>query len=246
MYISILLKLLFLASITIFLSTRKDKKNTEYFPKQIWLTKDTLLFYWMFIFISLVSLFLSKTIPNIHFTIVVSLILTFLAGSVVFFAINVIIYKKSELSLEVIGAKTSDIYWVLIFIGIQLCVLVGFVLSKQVADNDYSQIFLVFATVPITFIFWPIIEEVFYQGMMFIPTSRIIGLKNSAIIISLLKSLAHFNYGVVELAINFFVFGLLSCYLYIKTRGILAPIILHSSINFLILIRDLKFFFVAP
>jgi len=75
--------------------------------------------------------------------------------------------------------------------------------------------------------------------MMFIPVSRLVGLKAGAVLVSLLRILIHFNYNIQELMTNFALLGLLGCYLYIKTKRIIAPLILHSFINFFVSLREI-------
>jgi membrane protease YdiL (CAAX protease family) len=77
--------------------------------------------------------------------------------------------------------------------------------------------------------------------MMFIPTSRILGLLNGAVLVSLLRTVIHFGNNLPVLAISF-IMGLLGCYLYIKIKRILVPLLLHSSFNFFVLMQELSSF----
>ena len=240
MTIFILAKIVFILVITILLLTRKENNQVEYFSQQTWSTKEVLPVYFVFAFLSLICLILYKANTARHIYIFTSYIFTFLAGSILFFAAKMIMGRRGIFSFETIGAKSSDLYWLLIFISIQYSVLSVILFSRN-SIEDHNRILWILGYFSITLVFWPIIESVFYLGMMFIPTSRIMGLAKSAILISLLQALIHFNYNSAETVVNF-TFGLLGCYLYIKSKRIIVPLMVHSSINFFILIRDLNSF----
>jgi membrane protease YdiL (CAAX protease family) len=146
--------------------------------------------------------------------------------------------KRKILSLNVIGAKSSDVYWVIILIAIQHSVLLYIFYNKNIMSNS-SHVFWILGISSITLIFWPIIESVFFLGLMFIPTGRIVGLVKGAVLISILQALIHFNHDFWEVFINFALFGILGCYLYIKSRRIIVPLLLHSTINFFVLLRSI-------
>jgi membrane protease YdiL (CAAX protease family) len=163
-----------------------------------------------------------------------------LAGFVLFFAISRIICKGRLTPLSVLGAKNSDIYWILLLAAIQFSVISIFLYDRSSIES-YSRIFLLLGHISIALIFWPIIESVLYLGMMLIPTIRIVGIVKGAILISLLQALSHFNHNPFEMVLNFTLFGLLGCCLYLKTKRIIVPLLLHSAINFFVLLHDLKF-----
>jgi membrane protease YdiL (CAAX protease family) len=148
--------------------------------------------------------------------------------------------KRRLMPLSALGAKSSDIYWILLFNAIQFVVLL-ILLYDRSSIESYSRVFLLLGYISLALIFWPIIESVLYLGMMFMPTSRIVGLVKGAVLISLLQALSHFNHNSIEMVINFTLFGLLGCYFYIKTKRIIVPLLLHSAINFFVLLHDLKF-----
>jgi membrane protease YdiL (CAAX protease family) len=157
-----------------------------------------------------------------------------LAGSILILAAKIIMGGRKILSPEVIGAKNFDLYWLAILIAIQYSILLICLYSKNSESGSIS-IFWMLGYFSITLIFWPIIETVFYLGMMLIPTSRMFGLIKGAILISSLQALSHFNYNSVEVVITFIIFGLLGSYLYIKSKRIIVPLLVHSLINFLVL-----------
>jgi membrane protease YdiL (CAAX protease family) len=241
MEIGILARLGFILAITIFLFMREENNQVEYFPQQTWSTKEPLRVFWVFILIFLIWLILYKTKPDIRLYIFVSYLLTFLAGSILFFATKIIITRRRLSLLKVIGAKGSDLYWLIILIAIQYSILLVVLFSGN-SVSEHSRILWMLGYFPITLVFWPVIESVLFLGMMFIPTSRIVGLIRSAVLISLLQALSHFTYNLSEVVINFSIFGLFGCYLYIKSKRIIVPILVHSSINFLVLMRDIKYF----
>jgi membrane protease YdiL (CAAX protease family) len=237
----ILSKITLILAITILLLIKREGIKVKYFPQQTWSTRDVLPIYLVIVLISLISVILYKTYHGGRLYIFASYIFTFLAGSVLFFGAKIIMGKRKVLSLKVIGAKSFDLYWLLILIAIQYSVL-SVVLYSGNSVADDSRIFWILGHFSITLIFWPVIESVLYLGMMFIPTIRIVGLVKSAVLISLLQALSHFNYNSTEGVIYFTIFGLLVCYLYIKSKRIVVPLLVHSSINFLVLMRDLKSF----
>ena len=239
MEISIIAKLVFISAITVLLLIKKDNNQVEYFPQQTWSTREVLPVYWIFIFISLILLIFYKTYPFGYLYIIALYVSTFLAGSILMFAAKMTLGRRGIKSLKVIGAKSSDLYWLLILIAIQYSILLVSLYNKNFAA-DQTRIPWILLYFSIILLFWPAIESVFYLGMMLIPTSRIVGLIKSAVLISLLQALSHFNYSSAEVLVNFSIFGLLGCYLYIKSKRIIVPLLVHSSINFLILMRDLK------
>lgn len=239
MAIGIFVKLVFILTITAFLLTRKENYQAEYFSHQAWTTRDVLPVYWVFIVILLSLIVLFNFNSNRRLYIIISSILTLLAGSILFCAIKILFRKRKITSIEVVGAKSSDLYWLLILIVIQYSILLVFLYSKN-SVVDHRRIFWVLGYYAITLVLWPVIESVFYLGMMFIPTSRIVGVIKSAVLISILQSLSHFNYDFPELIKNFAIFGLLGCYLYIKSGRIIVPLLVHSSVNFLALTRDIR------
>jgi membrane protease YdiL (CAAX protease family) len=241
MEISIIAKLVFISAITVLLLIKKENNQVEYFPQQTWSTREVLPVYWIFIFISLILLIFYKTYPSGRLYIFALYVSTFLAGSILMFAAKMIMGRRRIMSLKVIGARSSDLYWLLILIAIQYSILLVFLYNKNFAA-DHSRIPFILVYFSIILVFWPVIESVFYLGMMFIPTSRIVGLVKSAVLISLLQALSHFSYSSAEVVVNFTIFGLLGCYLYIKSKRIIVPLLLHSVINFFVLLRDIKIF----
>ena len=242
MLIGILVRLVFFSAITILLLIRKENQQVEYFPQQTWSAREVLPVYWAFILIAWIWLILFRTFSDERLYIVGSHLLMLLAGFILYIAAKIIICKKRRLSLKVIGIKTNDVYWYVILIAIQFSIFTAVLFFGGKGIKDYSYAFWLLADIPITLVFSPVIEEVFYLGMMFIPTSRIVGLKTSAVLVSLSHALVHFDHNAPEVAINFVIFGLLGCYLYIKTKRIVVPLLVHSSINFLLLMRDVNSF----
>lgn len=235
-----LAKIILISAITLLLIVRKRNIKVEYFPQQAWSIREVLPVYWVFIFISLISVILYKTNPSGRLYIFTSYISTFLAGFILFLAVKKIMRKRRILSLSVIGAKSSDIYWILVLIAFQFSLLLVILYSRNSVVDD-SRVFWMLGHFSITLIFWPVFESVLYFGMMFIPTIRIVGLVKSAVLVSLLQALSHFNHNSMEVVINFTLFGLLGCYLYIKSKRIIVPLLFHSLFNFVVLLRGINF-----
>lgn len=234
---NILLRLTFLLAITILLLTIKKNHRIEYFQEQTWSIKEALPIYWAIVFITVIGLFLSKDISPSRLSIIVSYIHTFLVGFILFVPVILIIYKR-RLAFTVLGFKKCDVYWFLIFFVIQFSILIVLLFVVK-SPKSYSHTLWGLSLISITIVFWPIIEEVLYLGIMFIPVSRLVGLKAGAVLVSLLRTLVHFNNNIPELMTNFALFGLLGCYLYIKAKRIIVPVILHSFINFFVSLREI-------
>jgi len=237
--IDIVARLILISAITTLLLTRKDNRQVKYFQQQTWSTREVVPVYWMLVLISLIMLILHNIIPERRLYQIVSLIITLFVGFILLVAARIIITKKRGLPLYVIGFKTFDVYWFLMLIVIQYITLIAFFYEKVM--QDYSLVTWFFVYISIMLVFWPVIEETFYLGMMFIPTSRILGLLNGAVLVSLLRTVIHFGNNLPALAISF-IMGLLGCYLYIKIKRILVPLLLHSSFNFFVLMRELNSF----
>lgn len=242
MLISTLIRLILIAIITGFLIAKPEARQIKYFSQQTWTTKETFPVYWALVLLSLVSLILYKILyKNAADTFafqVISYIMTLFAGFILCFGIRIVIFKR-KLSLYVIGLGNVHIFIFVIFILIQYAVLIGLFAGRSI--QDYNLFIWSLTYYSVVLVLWPVIEEVLYLGMIFIPTSRKVGLLSGAVLVSLLQTLPHFNHDLAALIKNFALFGLLGCYLYIRTRGILVPLLLHSSANFFALLRDLNF-----
>ena len=135
-----------------------------------------------------------------------------------------------------IGYKNSDAWWFALLVVMEYGMLIAVFHDKALQKPGVAMWF--FSYLSIILVFWPLIEEVFYLGMLFIPTTRVVGLIKGAVLVSLLGALIHFGHRAPSLALNFLM-GLLGCYLYVKTRRILVPLLVHSGLNFIMLMRDL-------
>jgi membrane protease YdiL (CAAX protease family) len=79
----------------------------------------------------------------------------------------------------------------------------------------------------------PIIEEIFFRGLLLQRWAIKWGLVRGIIISSLLFGLLHFN------PVSIFVLGLINSIIYLKTNTLLLPIIIHSLNNLAIVILEL-------
>jgi membrane protease YdiL (CAAX protease family) len=242
MGIELIARILFLLAITVFLSLKKEQHKVEYFPHQTWSAKKLLPVYWVFILVLSTLFLIHRVNPNKALYIILSSAFTLLIFSFLIIFLRRISSEITLTSLEIIGAQKSDLYYLLILIIIQNCILIILLLQNNAAFNFHRIIFIL-GYFSITLVFWPVIESIFYLGMMFIPVSRIVGLIQGAILVSFLQTLSHFSYNLEELVQNFILFGLLGCYLYIKCKRIIVPVLLHSSINFLSLLKDIRVLF---
>ncbi len=77
----------------------------------------------------------------------------------------------------------------------------------------------------------PFIEEIIFRGIIYQVLKRSYSVWVSLFLSSLLFSLVHFDFSTT--GILFFIYGVLFCFVYEKTNTLLAPIFLHTSINFL-------------
>lgn len=236
MLISASIRLFFVLLITIFLVKKSETKHIDHFSQQTWSVKETLPFYWALIILSLIAFFLFKIISNYLLHQVLAFSISFFAAFLLFFLIRRLIFRR-KLSITVTGLKRSQVFWFIIFLGIQYTILITLFWGKS---NVYALIWLL-TYLSVDLIIWPVTEEMFFLGMVFIPTSRKVGLIPAAIVVSLLQFLYHFDFNTTALIIAFMIWGLLKCYLYLKTKGILIPLLLHSLLNFFATLRDLHF-----
>lgn len=125
--------------------------------------------------------------------------------------------------------------------GINPITLYGlsFILPQYVeAQLNYK-----YATTPISWIFLaisaliyaPVIEELFFRGIIFqklaIKKGMIYGLSISAILFTVI----HFRYDVISL----FLSGIIAALIYFKTKQLTTPIIYHFTYNLIVVIRRL-------
>jgi membrane protease YdiL (CAAX protease family) len=239
MLVSISIKLVIMALISVFLLFKNGDKQIAIFEQQDWAVNKILPVYWALAVLSLVSLVTYRLMPNKFHQQLLSFPLTVVVGAILFTTLRHVVSKQNGL-MKAIGLKKNDIYY-FIAVGLIQIVAVAILLHKNRIKFVYIPFLLSY--VSITLICWPVIEEVYYRGMLYIPTSRKVGLLTGAILISMLQVLPHFWQDIPALAINFTVFGLFGCYLYIKTRRIIVPVLLHSSLNFFVTLRELQSIF---
>jgi membrane protease YdiL (CAAX protease family) len=77
----------------------------------------------------------------------------------------------------------------------------------------------------------PIFEEIIFRGIIYKLLKRTYSTLFSVFFSSLLFTLVHFNYAGNGIIV--FVYGVLFCLMYFKTKSLLAPIVFHILINFL-------------
>lgn len=233
---TIAIRLVFFFFVSILLLKTKKNKEIKFFREQRWSSKDILPTYLIFTLMPLTVFLLYETnFLRVYYS-AFWYIFTLLTGIILFVSVIKIIVRKGNLSVKVIGFELSDIYLFTIC-NIIIYSIIIFVLASKRPEQFNNVIFLMLnAFMIITF--WPIVEDVFYLGMMLIPTSRITGLKCGAILVSLSSVLAHYHYGIANIVMNFLIV-LFTCYLYVRTEKIIFPIMFHSLINSFVLLRDL-------
>jgi len=236
MLVSLSIKLVIMALISVFLLFKSGNKQITIFERHDWTVNRILPVYWSLAVLSLVGVIAYWFMPNKFHHQLLLFPLTIVAGVILFTTLRRVVSKQNG-SMKVIGLKKNDIYYFIAVAAIQIVAL-GVLLHKNSIKFIHIPFLLSYFSIPL--ICWPVIEEVYYRGMLYIPTSRKVGLLVGAILISLLQALIHFDQDTPALTINFTVLGLFGCYLYIKTRRIIVPLLLHSSLNFFVLLRDLK------
>ncbi len=112
--------------------------------------------------------------------------------------------------------------FVLIFMNL---VIYGFFTGLQEDGQRVSQLVLDF---PISLLLFavlvaPVSEELFFRGFL---TSRF-----GPIISSILFSIAHITYGSIVQVVGVLVLGLILAHIYLRTRSIVSPILIHMLYN---------------
>ena len=77
----------------------------------------------------------------------------------------------------------------------------------------------------------PVVEEVFFRGLLFGTLRRHMGVVRAVVLSSVLFALAHTTSYPLESLPLPFVFGVIACVLYQRTGSLLPGIVLHSLIN---------------
>ncbi|KAA0542572.1 CPBP family intramembrane metalloprotease [Bacillus sp. BGMRC 2118] len=100
---------------------------------------------------------------------------------------------------------------------------------KDTSSNqvEHRNILLTIAGLLVTITLAPIAEEFLFRGFLFNKWGESFGLIKAMLLSSFIFSLIHFNSGFI----GHFFLGILYCTLYLKTRKLLIPIVLHSVNN---------------
>lgn len=235
---SILIRLMFFLAVSILLLRAKRLKGIDSFHEQTWLGKDILPIYFVFTLTPLIVFIFRRTSPPGVSYLSLWYAFTLFMTIMLFVLGRTIIIKDRNLSVKVIGLRSSDIY-VFILFNLVLYFILFILISDTKNPEAISHVILPMLNAVMIVTIWPALEGLFYLGMMFIPTCRIAGLKLGAILVALSSVLAHYHYGLANIFINLLIV-LFYCYLYFKTKRILFPVLLHSLVNFFILLRDLS------
>ena len=131
----------------------------------------------------------------------------------------------------------------LFVLGLNPIVLYG--LSFVVPNYIENQLNYEYATTPISWIFFsisaliyaPIMEELFFRGIIFQKVATKKGFSNGLIISSLLFAAIHLRYDLISL----FLTGVITVLLYCKTKQLTTSIIYHFVYNFIVVARRIYY-----
>lgn len=159
----------------------------------------------------------------------------------------VIVLKNNKLSLrEFIGESKNKINktdFVLnlvaqIIFSIGILIVIGYIIQSlglinlDELESDQAIARGTIHTLVAGAILAPIVEELLFRGMLMNKLKIKIGVSKALILSSIIFSLAHFD----GLNIGYFTFGLITGVMYIKTKSLLAPILIHMSNNLILLL----------
>jgi hypothetical protein len=154
-----------------------------------------------------------------------------------------IIKIKYNLSFSTLDFRRRNLGYYIIY-GLRIFFMVLFIFSifTYIFIDDYNTLlpnnFITAALSPqqvmiISFLsisISSIVEETIFRGFMYVPIKRKIGGRNSALLISLIEALTHFNYGL-DGFIVVFIMGLISFYIYEKSGSLIPCILFHALRN---------------
>ena len=144
--------------------------------------------------------------------------------------------KKIDFKLP-IGLAIAD-YFFAIGTSSMILYCLSFIVPKYLED----QINKVSATTPIGYLFYaiavlifaPIMEELFFRGIIFQKLAIEKGINKALLISAIAFAIVHFRFDIVSL----FVGGVVLTILYFKTKQIIVPIICHFFYNFIVVARS--------
>ncbi|WP_247739023.1 CPBP family intramembrane glutamic endopeptidase [Bacillus sp. 165] len=183
-------------------------------------------------------------------------VFTVISESLVFFAFPLLwlYYKsrKNNVKFQSYYTKPSKFDWKLVIIATVMGMIfsfgistvefyaVSFIIPDLVLDTlnelnviDHSTIWMTLFTIISVSVYAPIMEETIFRGFFLHRMSRKWSIKRAMIVSSILFGLGHAN------IIGAAVFGIVMCLLYIKTRSLLMPMIVHALNNFSLSIFDI-------
>ncbi|WP_226035243.1 CPBP family intramembrane glutamic endopeptidase [Aquibacillus saliphilus] len=113
--------------------------------------------------------------------------------------------------------------------------LIQEVLSTTNEPQNPVGIPILLSTFIITVILAPFAEELLFRGFLFNRWGVTIGLGKAMMISSIVFSLIHFNGGFI----GQFIFSIFVCIIYVKTKKLIIPIILHGLNNLIAMIPEI-------
>ena len=94
-------------------------------------------------------------------------------------------------------------------------------------ETHLNSVWALFLSLIVAIVLAPIAEELFFRGFLLNRWGVTIGLGKAMIISSFIFSIVHFNKGFI----GQFIFGMFACLIYIKTKKLIIPIIMHGLNN---------------
>jgi membrane protease YdiL (CAAX protease family) len=228
--------------VIIFLIAQKKDKYTidgDIFPKQIWNCYNIFL-----VFVPYITLIYINALVTVY-----QIIPPFVMGVLnipIFFILTfsilyAILKSKYALSLSVLGFVKKNAGYYIIY-GLKIFFLVLSIISiltyffddsNSFSPSEFITILSLKQSIIIFFLYifvGPAAEEAVFRGFMYVPIKRKIGGKNSALLISFIEFLTHFQYGLYDF-FGIFIRGLISFYIYEKSRSLIPAILFHTLWN---------------
>jgi membrane protease YdiL (CAAX protease family) len=234
--LSIAIRISFFLLVALVLWKGKGNKLGDCFPLQKWPGSKTLSLFFVFVLVPLLAFAAHGFVEAKRHYFLIWYGLSMLMASTLALWIKWNVIDGLRLSLRALGFSRKDLY---ILCSFSLCVY--FLILAVSSGSEklalfQGRVYLLLADFALVTL-WPIIQETFFLGIMYVPISRITGVKLGAVLVSLSSSFSHYHYGLGALSLSFMI-GILSCYIYFKFQRIIYPIVIHSFMNSLVLLRE--------
>jgi membrane protease YdiL (CAAX protease family) len=234
-----LARLLFFLLASALLINGKGKRLFPRFVNQSWTTRDVLPLYVLFAFAPLLVFVLHNAIASVSLYYICWVAVSFAMATILLVWIYKVLLRKQDETIKAIGINSGDFLLLMLFNIVIYFALISILLLTKKATPGASVFGLVLTSLFMTVTFWPILEDVFYLGILYIPTSRIIGLGYGAVFVSVSCAVSHYHYGLENLMMKGVMMAF-SCYIFVKSERLVFPIGLHSLTNSIVFWRDLN------